>query len=279
MRCKKHLPDISSTVGVCASCLRERLLKIVETQAQPSRVSVSEPKLPSLEPIFPRSVSPYVNHRKSDDRRREVLFQSTPYGDRGLSAACDEAATQSSKRRIRKFWILTDLYRPRSSKTEISSGESSEPSSSVSSRSLTWLSAILPLRRKNNRVSDQRRCRELDRGATPVDKDYFEARDQSELGTSLESSPYRIKTATTTAVTARRSRLGYAGKSLASMALCLSPMVRASPNRNWSNHNHKGFSQELGVGGVHHISSAASLCANRSKKLVDLGRVAHNHKR
>ncbi|XP_058746857.1 uncharacterized protein LOC131619823 [Vicia villosa] len=276
MRCKKHLPDISSTVGVCASCLRERLLKIVESQAQPSRVSVSEPKLPSLEPIFPTSVSPYVAHRKSDDRRREVLFHSTPQGGRGLSAACDGATTQSSKRRIRKFWILSDLYRPRSSKTENSSGESCEPSSSVSPRSLTWLSAILPVRRQNNRVSDQRRCREMNRGATPVDKENFEGRDQSELGTSLESSPYRNKT---TAVTTRRSRLGYAGKSLASMALCLSPMVRASPNRNWSNHNHKGFSQELGVGGVQHISTAASMCANRSKKLVDLGKVAHNHKR
>ncbi|CAL5195337.1 unnamed protein product [Lathyrus oleraceus] len=279
MRCKKHLPDISSTVGVCASCLRERLLKIVvESQAQPSHLSVSETKPPSLQPIFPRSASPFVTHRKSDDCRQEVLFQSTPPGDRGLSAACDGAATQSSKRRIRKFWILSDLYRPRprSSKTDNSSGKSCEPSSSsVSPRSLTWLSIILPVRRQNNRVSDQRRCRELDRGATPVDN--FEGRDQSELGTSLESSPYRNKT--TAAVTARRSRLCHAGKSLASMALCLSPLVRASPNRNWSNHNHKGFSHELGVGGVQHISTAASFCTNRSKKLVDFGRVAQNHKR
>ncbi|CAK8560037.1 unnamed protein product [Lathyrus sativus] len=274
MRCKKHLPDISSTVGVCASCLRERLLKVVESEAQPSRVSVSETK-PPLQPIFPQSVSPFVAHRKSDDRRQEVLFQSTPHGDRRLSAACDGAAKQSSKRRIRRFWILSDLYRPRSSKTDNSSGESCEASSSVSPRSLTWLSMILPGRRQNNRVRDQRRCRELDRGATPVDN--FEGRDQSELETSLESSPYRNKT--TAPVTARRSRLGYAGKSLANMALCLSPMVRASPNRNWSNHNHKGFSQELGVGGVQHVSTTASFCTNRSKKLVDLGRVTQNHKR
>ena len=29
MKCKKHTSDLSSTVGVCASCLRERLIALV----------------------------------------------------------------------------------------------------------------------------------------------------------------------------------------------------------------------------------------------------------
>ncbi|CAJ2664907.1 unnamed protein product [Trifolium pratense] len=270
MRCKKHLPDVTSTVGVCASCLRERLQPILEAQAQaqaqPSRISVSENDLSPSQ----RSVSPFVAHRKSDDRRREVLFQTTPQIDRGFgfSGGTETAPVIApSKRRIRRFWILSNFFRPRSNKTENSSAESYEPSSSVSPPS--WLSTnVVPARRKNNnRVSDQKRSRQLDRGATPVDN--FEENDGFDSGS--ESSPRQRNKTTAAAVTARRSKLGYAGKSLTSMALCLSPLVRASPTRQWN----KGMAPELGVGGVHHISSAASYCANRSRKLVDLGRVAN----
>ncbi|MCI13115.1 hypothetical protein A2U01_0034229, partial [Trifolium medium] len=216
------------------------------------------------------SASPYVAHRKSDDRRREILFQTTPQIDRGFGFSGGTATapeTAPSKRRIRRFWILSNFFRPRSNKTENSFAESCEPSSSVSPPS--WLSTNVPARRKNNnRVSDQKRCRQLDRGASPADN--FEENDGFDSG--WESSP-RQRNKTTAAVTARRSKLGYAGKSLTSMALCLSPLVRASPTRQWN--SHKGMAQELGVGGVHHISTAASYCANRSRKLVDLGRVAN----
>jgi hypothetical protein len=273
MRCKKHLPDLTSTVGVCASCLRERLQPILEAQAQaqPSRISVSENNLSPSQPNFPQSVSPYVAHRKSDDRRREVLFQTPPQDDRGFGfsgGTTTATVTAPSKRRIRRFWILSNFFRPRSNKTENSYIESYEPSSSVTPPS--WLSTNVPARRKNNnRVSDQKRCRQLDRGASPVDN--FEENDG--LDSATESSPRQRNKTTATAVTARRSKLGYAGKSLTSMALCLSPLVRASPNRQWN--SHKGMAQELGVGGVHHISTAATFCANRSRKLVDHGRVAN----
>jgi len=255
MRCKKHLPDLTSTVGVCASCLRERLQLILEAQAQaqaqaqdqaqPPRLSSSENEknLPSLQADFPCSVSPYVAHRK------EILFQATP-----------EEGNGSQKRRLKRFWILSNLFRTRTN----SDRESSELSSSVSASPPS--ATTVPARRKNNnRVSDQRKCRQIDRGASPVDN--FETLDRSEFVNSSESSP-RSRNKTTVMTTARRSKLGYAGKSLAGMALCLSPLVRASPKRNWN----KGLGQELNVGGVHHISSAASFCASRSRKLVDLGR-------
>lgn len=263
MRCKKHLPDLTSNVGVCASCLRERLQSILEVQAQaqvqdqaqPPRLSFSENEknLPPLKADFPCSASPYVA------RRKEILFQTTPEVEL-KSSAVNDGGNGSEKRRLKRFWILSNLFR----RTNSDPRESCELSSSVSASPPS--ATTVPARRKNNnRVSDQRRCRQSDRGASPVDN--FETPDRSEFVHSPESSP-RSWNKTTVMTTARRSKLGYAGKSLASMAFCLSPLVRASPNRNWN----KGLGQELNAGGVHHISSAASFCASRSRKLVDLGR-------
>lgn len=65
MGCKKHLSDLSSYQGVCASCLRQRLFPILavqsDTHPQPS--------------IFPHSVSP-PHVTKSNAQNR--LFHSTP---------------------------------------------------------------------------------------------------------------------------------------------------------------------------------------------------------
>ncbi|KAJ1395425.1 hypothetical protein SESBI_33383 [Sesbania bispinosa] len=293
MRCKKHLPDLTSTVGVCASCLRERLQVLVEAQAQAEAEAQSQaqpgrsasrddhrrhgkPERNPPPPNFPRSVSPYVSHRKSDcDRRREKLFYGTPQVGPGSSAACN-GGTASSKRRLGRFWIISSLFRSRSNKTENSSSESCEPSSSATSPpSSSWFSTILPARRQNHCENDGRRFRQSDRGASPaVTENFVEELDTRDLptGCSSESSPQR-RHQTTVPASARRSRLGTAGKSLTSMAVCLSPLVRASPNRHWS---HKGMAQELSAGGAHHISTAASFCANRSRKLADFGRVGHN---
>lgn len=291
MRCKKHLPDLSSTVGVCASCLRERLQALLEAQAQaqPSRSTSRaassddhhrfgkpEPEPDHPPPLdFPRSVSPYVSRRKSDfDRRRERLFHSTPQVEPGFPAPCDRRTASSSKRRLGRFWILSSLFRARSNKMENSSRESCEPSSSASPPP-SWLSTIVHARRHGHDVNNRRRCRQSDRGASPavaVTEYEINGRDRSGSGCSSESSPQRRHH--TTAVAARRSRFGPAGKSLTSMALCLSPLVRASPNRHWG--SHKGLAQELGAGGTHHISTAASFCTNRSRKLADFGRAGHN---
>ncbi|GMJ02196.1 hypothetical protein like AT2G44600 [Hibiscus trionum] len=34
MRCKIHLVDLSSSVGVCSTCLRDRLRKLIAAQAE-----------------------------------------------------------------------------------------------------------------------------------------------------------------------------------------------------------------------------------------------------
>ncbi|KAL1818717.1 hypothetical protein ACET3Z_013586 [Daucus carota] len=76
MRCKKHLSDCSSVAGVCASCLRERLLTIIEKQSGYEDELLVEPQTEDehrkadaiYERVtFPRSVSPYVSRRKSDN--------------------------------------------------------------------------------------------------------------------------------------------------------------------------------------------------------------------
>ncbi|KAL5161644.1 hypothetical protein HKD37_07G018897 [Glycine soja] len=275
MRCKKHLPDLTSTIGVCASCLRERLQPLLAAQAQSERSTNSDvdnnnhrrrkPKLkPEENPLplnFPRSVSPYVTHRKSDcERRRERLFYGTPQMN---AAACDGGAASENRRHGGRFWILSNLFRARSNKTETSP---SHPPPS-------WFSTILHARRHN-------KCRHADRGLSPLTEveNFTEfsadtAQDRSDSGISSEDSPAKQNPTPETAH--RRSRMGPAGKGLASMAFCLSPLVRAGPNRHWSYHN-KGLAPELGVSGAHHISNAASFCANRSRKLADFGRGTHN---
>ncbi|XP_030514995.1 uncharacterized protein LOC115728758 [Rhodamnia argentea] len=80
MKCKKHPVDLSSAVGVCATCLRERLFALIAAQAQAEALSHARPRArpcaadDRLEPdpqppphqAFPHSVSPYISHRKSD---------------------------------------------------------------------------------------------------------------------------------------------------------------------------------------------------------------------
>lgn len=281
MRCKKHLPDLTSTIGVCASCLRERLQPLLAAQAQAQSQAQSErsttnsnvdnnhhrrkpkPKPEENPPPlnFPRSVSPYVTHRKSDcERRRERLFYGTPQMN---AAACDGGAASENRRHGGRFWILSNLFRARSNKTE----------SSPSHPPPSWFSTILHARRHN-------KCRHADRGLSPLTEveNFTEfsadtAQDRSDSGISSEDSPAKQNPTPETAH--RRSRMGPAGKGLASMAFCLSPLVRAGPNRHWSYHN-KGLAPELGVSGAHHISNAASFCANRSRKLADFGRGTHN---
>ena len=68
MRCKKH-PFQAGGGGVCATCLRDRLLVLAAERngasSPPARAQAQAP--PAPEPAaFPRSVSPYVSRSKSD---------------------------------------------------------------------------------------------------------------------------------------------------------------------------------------------------------------------
>ncbi|XP_061368557.1 uncharacterized protein LOC133311517 [Gastrolobium bilobum] len=312
MRCKKHIPDLSSTVGVCATCLRERLIALIaaqtQAQAQLTRVisrasdecSINSDSNPPPPLIFPRSVSPYVSRRKSDyaaawhgsSDSRDRLFYSTPQlgptfygGDCAANSACN---ARPFKKRLSKFWNFSNLFRSRSEKFQ--SDPSCEQSSSSSSPS--WFSTFFPDRRKNrdrvkmtedSTVRAPRRHRQTDRGMSPVrTEDFADECDQSQYGSGYlsELSPWWRRTPSATAPSARRSRLGHKKSvSGSGMGFCLSPLVRASPNCRL---NHKGFPPEMAAAveiraaAKPHLSAAASFCANRSRKLADFGRVNQN---
>ncbi|CAI8613312.1 unnamed protein product [Vicia faba] len=310
MRCKKHITDFTSTVGVCSTCLRERLILLIQAQAQAqltratSRASDESSRNSEANPppplIFPRSASPYVSRRKSDytpawngHDRREKLFYSTPQlGPTFYGGFTENSKARSMKKRLSKFWIFSNLFKSRSE--NIQSDPSCEERSSSASPS--WFSSILPPRRKNKNknqtamtkeefsVGARRRYRQSDRGMSPVRtaEDFADECDQcpSGSGYSSESSPWWKKTPSANVPSSRRSRLGHGKSASGSGIFCMSPLVRASPNRRWNN---KGLPPEMAAASdvratpvKPHLSAAASFCANRSRKLADFGRVSHN---
>jgi hypothetical protein len=97
---------------------------------------------------------------------------------------------------------------------------------------------------------------------------------------SVEESPGRLRRTPVMGTPGRKktATIGI-GRSVSGMAFCLSPLVRAKPNcsSNWKAKFPPdfGYSGELKSPAKPHLSTAASFCGNRSKKLVDLGRVDH----
>ncbi|KAL2464357.1 uncharacterized protein Fot_52313 [Forsythia ovata] len=79
--CKKHPVDLSSSVGVCASYLRESLFVLIAAQAQ-KQAEVQEGRWEFNTQLFslaiPRSVSPYVSCRKFDTVSTWYLRYSSP---------------------------------------------------------------------------------------------------------------------------------------------------------------------------------------------------------
>ncbi|XVE76779.1 hypothetical protein DITRI_Ditri13aG0008200 [Diplodiscus trichospermus] len=259
MRCKKHLSDLSSSVGVCSTCLRERLLVLIAAQAQAeaqaqqaqlARAAAEDRRRPDPPPlIFPRSVSPYVSGRKSDDNSAAWIhhqrFYSTPQVGPTYSTTttADFEAARSFKKKNRK---------------KLQSSRTSH---------LEDFGKFGP--------GDRRSCRIIDRGMSPaIEADSGDECDRSPSGSSPEVSPRWKSTPTA----ARRARTG--PRNVSGLAFCLSPLVRASPNRHW---NQKGglppdisFTGEGRPPAKPHLATAAGFCSNRSRKLADFGRVNRN---
>ncbi|KAJ0111879.1 hypothetical protein Patl1_00036 [Pistacia atlantica] len=269
MRCKKHQSDLSSTIGVCASCLRERLFALIAAQAQAhaqaQRTSLERDRRKQQDPpplIFPRSVSPYVTRRKSDDNTTAWSHNNRFYSTPQVGPTFD---TSTARKKYGK--------------------DSCDSSSSSSS----FLSTIFRSRRKKqstfcypeeSATGGRRDCRVSNRGISPVSGvDNDEDCDRSPSG-SWESSEDWRKTPMTAPAAVRRTRTGH-NRNVSGLAFCLSPLVRASPGRQWNQKG--GLPPDIGYSGEirgtvkPHLSSAASFCANRSRKLADIGR--GNHKR
>ncbi|KAE8666965.1 Detected protein of unknown function [Hibiscus syriacus] len=266
MRCKKHLADLSSSVGVCSTCVRERLLELIAAQAQAqaeaqkallARAVADDCRMSDPPPlIFPRSVSPYVSRRKSDDnsatwiqhqRSRSEKFNSDPHRD-----SCDEPPSASAS----PSWFAT-IFAVRWKKQQ----------SSKASR-VAEFDQFGPGDRRSSRV--------LDRGMSPaIEVDSGDECDRPPSGGSPEVSPRWKRTPTT----ARRSRSGT--RNVSGLAFCMSPLVWASPNRHWNQKG--GLPPDMSFPGESrpstwkpHLATAAGFRANRSRKLADFGRANHN---
>ncbi|CAA3022526.1 Hypothetical predicted protein [Olea europaea subsp. europaea] len=321
MRCKKHPADLSSSVGVCASCLRERLFSVIAAQEQAlaqkqthTRDREDRLKFDAQPPhlAFPRSVSPYISHRKSDTTAaaattwqihgHDQRFFSTPQvGPTGSITVVDSTSGKKKRASGRFSSLFTGLFRSKSEKPDFNSSQISDRavSGQLNSRdscnaSPSWFSNIFPGRRKKqirtfsldeNAICAQRRtCRIRDRGMSPVR--YSEEDEHCHGGSSGYSSEssqgWKQTPRKTPAMRRGGGRQGHS-RNVSHMAFCLSPLVRASPNRHW---NQMGVPSEMVVAGASgetrvpakpYLSTAASFGKNRSRKLADFGRYNYNN--
>lgn len=265
MRCARH-PRPPGSVGVCPSCLRERLLYVIEAQAGEDRRK-SDVLPPPL--IFPRSVSPYTC-RRSDASHQYSHFYSTP--QIGPTFKKEELPRKEKKSR---FSLISYLFGfSRSEEIDRDPRVSAAPIAGPS-----WFSAF---RKKKSRLfslddeihGGRRSHPARDRGMSPEKEEEEEQEREDGYATgqwySCESSPGWRKSVSDAAGPAPTRRCSQHARNVSGFAFCLSPLVRASPNRR--NRVESGFSAELRRANRQHLSTAASLCVNRSRKLADFGR-------
>ncbi|KAL7618044.1 hypothetical protein Lser_V15G03134 [Lactuca serriola] len=349
MRCKKHYTDLSSVVGVCACCLRERLLYLIAAQEQAHAQALSGQNLDGKQrnldgqPVFPRFDSPLNNRRKSDrsagatvlshnDRRKDhhpftpaaprhnhslsdQLFYRTPQVGPTTGGHNNTGVHSNKKRSLIRLLTFPFRSKNRNSVDSVSDPRASdstfrEPSgggnatSSTSTSSSSWFSSIVQGGGRNRRkqpvyvdesqvtsgsgVVRRQYCR--DRGMSPVrnsDCDGGNEDDLFDVTSGYESRPESWKnTPRRTPAHPDGRRGGGAGhvRNLSGLTFCLSPLVRASPNRQW---NQKGMPPppppESGLSGETrapvkpHLSNIKSFCPNRSRKFADFGRPNAHH--
>lgn len=273
MRCKRH--PYENGVGVCAPCLCERLLALLADQPDDEPDHRRNPEPPPRPPPvqLPRSVSPYISHRRSADPaapapcRLSRLFYSTPQVGPGGGFRW---------RGFGKSSFLASLFgQSRSEKADPDHGFSEAPWSS------SWLSVLLHgNRRKKNTTlftaeeAVRRSCRGRDRGLSP-ETDCSASGDECAAespGWWWRPTPSPMRRPA--AVAHHHHRVG----GLAGFAVCLSPLVRVSTSHRRSQTAVEvGFSDDLrSTPNRDHrrdvSGGAASLDPNRSRKLVDLGR-------
>ncbi|XP_076926357.1 uncharacterized protein LOC143589495 [Bidens hawaiensis] len=278
MRCKKHNTDLSSIVGVCASCLRERLLKVIlaEEQAQAQSNTNTNPNTPRAGNNPTNSVTtaqrpnnkPRLNHSLSDQR-----FYNSPQVTINTGVGCIGSGGSSNKKKnsLIRFSSFSNLFKSnaRDGDAESTSGEPSGAAGKPTSvaASPLWSSNARQKNKAvyvNESVRKQRYVR--DRGVSPVGS----SDDEEEIsgGSSGYESAESFKQTpkkTPSRQTVRRTG-GQSGGS--GLLFCLSPLVRASPHRVWNLKGKPPIDGDFRPS----LSNVKSFCANRSRKLADFGR-------
>ncbi|KAM0065127.1 hypothetical protein Hdeb2414_s0003g00111171 [Helianthus debilis subsp. tardiflorus] len=279
MRCKNHYTDLTSTIGVCSCCLRERLLCVIAAQEQAqSQSPIQNPhNSDNIPPIHHRKRNQSdgatawsdnndrLHHPRSAPHHRRIisdqLFYQTPELDPtsvGNGNGKSSGGYSSKKRSFIRFFSFTNIFRSRNRKsvTVTEPRVSDSVSVSVSDSDSTF-------RRHYGGGGAVRRRNCRDRGMSPV-RNSDTGGDEEESNASTES--WRNTPRWTPA---RRGGGGGGGHSrqLSGLAFCLSPLVRASPNRP-----EVVFSGEIRVPVKPHLSDTKSFNGNRSRKLADFGR-------
>ncbi|WOL07138.1 hypothetical protein Cni_G15875 [Canna indica] len=234
MKCTWH--PFEGGVGVCASCLRERLLALTApAQAAPSperRHGKHSHRFPSP-PIlpFPRSVSPYMPRAAAAaGPRRSSSFLSIFFGRRGSG---------------NRHWQLSELLRGRRKK---------KTSRMLSADNF----AAVPVRNRGMCPESSSGLWSEAAGWYDVEPAYWSGREKPQ--------PVR-------AATAKHQNQGVGD--LAGYAMCCSPLVTVRTTRQQSCVSEIGFSGEIARPTIrpHHRRHASAggplLCTDRSRKLTE----------
>lgn len=245
MRCKRHTVDLTSTVGVCASCLHERLLSLAA------------------------SIAVEDSNNNNNHRLSRKSSNHPPPLPRGADLGVSGKALESKGGKVSR---ISNPFRARSD-----SNPKPEPSSSSSSTSRSWISSFLSTGRSKKQPTTMEDLISGCRGMSPARDAGGEDGNEVPSGSIEEETPGRTRRTTPAAMKTPGRR-----KIMTGMGFCLSPLVRARPNCPFKRKSRfpsefVGNAGEVTAGEKPHISEAASFCANRSKKLADLGR--GNHRR
>jgi len=281
MRCARH--PYEGGPGVCAPCLRGRLLALAAAQNEASSLPPPEPE-PEL--LFPRSVSPYVCRRKSDasaPRGRPpggLLFFRTPqvgpaYGGGGGAGFEEGDIGFRRRRRSGRFSVLAALFGHRSSEKDRDGGGKERR------HRPSWLAGMLQRGRRRKEAATaspppyppRRSWRGAsDRGLSPVryaDGYGDESASPAESPWLPSPSPSLLRQTSGR----RRLGLGALGGGVSGFAVCVSPLVRPGLGRHLrGGHPPDAVSSELRPSPLHPLTSSASLHHCRSWKLADGGR-------
>ncbi|XP_047336650.1 uncharacterized protein LOC124940208 [Impatiens glandulifera] len=259
MKCKKHLnTDLSSTIGVCATCLRERLLSLQAAQSD-RRDSDPQPN--------------YNSRRKS---------QCISVSDPGFCNTSHQPGRDCEKKK-KKFSLFASFFKPKSSTKEAQDTTTIASTSSLSSP--FWFSNKL----SSNHNKKQSRLFSVEESISQCNFKTTTVRIRQNRG----MSPARVSDVDDDDITngfshrtpesskQTPSRACRRGGGQSGFSFCLSPLVRASPNRA---RNQKGVLPEVSfsgdirtTSGKPPLSMATKYCANRSRKIADFGRFNHNH--
>ncbi|XP_071739664.1 uncharacterized protein [Rutidosis leptorrhynchoides] len=267
MRCKKHNTDLSSIVGVCASCLTERLSKLILAQELANANSVNQQIDANSDHQQQRPYNnskPRLHHSLSDQR-----FYNSPQIAIN-TGSCIGNTSIKKKQNLVRFSSFSNLFRSSNRNGD------AEPmtSSPVDDRQKNKAFYVDETSTVAGVVPKQRCVR--NRGMSPVNSDGGDAEfsdGSTELGSSVMESCKQTPQQTPSRQTVRRG----GSRSVSEMIFCLSPLVRPSPNRLWSM---KGKPPVDGGDGrspaAPHLAYTKSFVANRSRKLADFGRCDRN---